>query len=265
MESLSLMDLAEALQERNLPLLRKVRHHLGIPRTAALLAEALAVEGAGGMLTHDGTRRRTPGGMFFQLVRQSLSAEERQQLFPFARLPDGTLSAADVEARKAREAERAQKAPQRPQAPLEPPLTWETLGPLSESLASTPAGEARTMKLTLIGRPGQTEIRQQCVIFRMQGKPPGPLPRGLPAPLPTPPLIWTVLVALRQWNRVKDSLTTHAEDQLIIEGYPTMQGTQHVLMAQSCASMAMQRAVKAGQRAAAEAEAAVPPADGAVG
>ncbi len=262
MESLSLMDLAEALQERNLPLLRKVRRHLGIPRTAALLAEALAVEGAGGLLTHDGTRRRTPGGTFFQLVRQSLSAEERQTLFPLTRLPQGPPSAAGLEARKARE---AQKAAQAPQAPPVPPLTWETLVPLSESLAAMPAGEARTMKLTLIGRPGQTEIRQQCVIFRMQGKPPGSFPRGVPAPLPAPPLIWTVLVALRQWNRVKDSLTTNAEDQLVIEGYPTMQGTHHVLMAQSCASMAMQRAVKAGQRAAAEPQAATPPADGDAG
>jgi hypothetical protein len=29
-----------------------------------------------------------------------------------------------------------------------------------------------------------------------------------------------VMVALRQWNRVQDSLASNQDDQLIIEGYP---------------------------------------------
>jgi hypothetical protein len=104
------------------------------------------------------------------------------------------------------------------------------------------------MKLTLIGRPGKVETRSQAVVFRMQGKPPGALPRGLP-PVPTQaPLTWTVMVALRQWNRVKDSLTANQDDQLIIEGYPLMQGTQTVLLAQNCTSVALQRARKQGQQ-----------------
>jgi hypothetical protein len=56
------------------------------------------------------------------------------------------------------------------------------------------------------------------------------------------------MVALRQWNRVKESLTAHPDDQLIIEGYPLMQGTQHILLAQSCVSMQQQRAQKQAQR-----------------
>src|SRR6266487_2326785 len=75
-----------------------------------------------------------------------------------------------------------------------------------QALATHPAGEARAMKLTLIGRPRTVETRGQAVVFRMQGKPPGSLPRGLP-PVPTQaPMTWNVMVALRQWNRVKDSL-----------------------------------------------------------
>jgi len=58
------------------------------------------------------------------------------------------------------------------------------------------------------------------------------------------PLAWNVMVALRQWNRVKDSLTANQDDQLIIEGYPAMQGSEHVLLAQSCVSMLQQRAQK---------------------
>jgi hypothetical protein len=59
------------------------------------------------------------------------------------------------------------------------------------------------------------------------------------------------MVALRQWNRVKDSLAANQEDQLIIEGYPLMQGSEHVLLAQSCTSVALQRAQKAAQQLAA--------------
>ena len=108
------------------------------------------------------------------------------------------------------------------------------------------------MKLTLIGRPGKVEMRSQAVVFRMQGKPPGPLPRGLPPVPTTPPMTWNVMVAIRQWNRVKDSVTSNPDDQLIIEGYPLMQGTQHVLLAQSCVSMLQQRAQKQAQREQAE-------------
>jgi len=65
-------------------------------------------------------------------------------------------------------------------------------------------------------------------------------------------MTWNVMVAIRQWNRVKDSVTSNPDDQLIIEGYPLMQGTQHVLLAQSCVSMLQQRAQKQAQREQAE-------------
>ena len=80
------------------------------------------------------------------------------------------------------------------------------------------------MKLTLIGRPGKVETRGQVVVFRMQGKPPATLPRGLPPVPNAAPLTWNVMVALRQWNRVKDSLAANQDDQLIIEGLPSHAG-----------------------------------------
>jgi len=130
-------------------------------------------------------------------------------------------------------------------------LTWEQVPIIIQILTTHPAGEARTMKLTLIGRPGKVETRGQAVVFRMQGKPPGSLPRGLPPVPAQAPLTWNVMVALRQWNRVQDSLAANQDDQLIIEGYPDMQGSQHVLLAQSCTSVALQRAQKQAQQPAA--------------
>jgi hypothetical protein len=35
------------------------------------------------MLTKDGTCRRTPGGIFFQLVQQQATRHERRSLFPY--------------------------------------------------------------------------------------------------------------------------------------------------------------------------------------
>jgi hypothetical protein len=228
MDTLTVAQLAEVLQEPNRPLLTQVLHTLGQDRCAAILADTLQCEASGGMLTKDGSRRRTPGGVFFQLVRERATPQERRRLFPWTAPQQGP------------------RPPQRqPQAPTV--LTWDEASTLMQTLATAPPGEARTMKLTLIGRPGKVETRGQAVVFRMQGKPPGALPRGLP-PVPTQaPLTWSVMVALRQWNRVKDSLAANQDDQLIIEGYPLMQGSQPVLLAQSCVSMVQQRAQKAAQ------------------
>src|SRR5712691_6502257 len=181
MDVLSVDTLAEVLQEPKRSLLMKVLRTFGVDRTTAILADTLTCEANGGMLTKDGTRRRTLGGVFFQLVKQQARPHERRRLFP-------------------------RPAPQhgqgQPQAPAA--LTWEEASSLMQTLATEPPGEARTMKLTLIGRPGKVETRGQAVLFRMQGKPPGSLPRGLPPVPEGPALTWTVMVALRQWNRVHE-------------------------------------------------------------
>jgi hypothetical protein len=229
MDELTIEHLAEVLQEPKIPLLRQILRTLGPARTIDLLTEALQVEAAGGMLTKDGSRRRTPGGVFFQLVKERVTAKERRRLFP---RPAAQHTRALMLARP-------HTSPQL--------LTWDEVLRIIETLATGPVGEARTMKLTLIGRPGQVETRGQVVVFRIQGKPPATLPRGLPPVPNTAPMTWNVMVALRQWNRVKDSLATNQDDQLIVEGYPAMQGTQHVLLAQSCTSVALQRAQKQAQ------------------
>jgi hypothetical protein len=233
MDELTGEQLAAVLQEPKVALLRQVLRTLGQDRTAAILTATLQCEAAGGMRTKDGSRRRTPGGVFFQWVKERVTVQERRRLFPHPAPQQG----------------RGQ--PQHGQGqPLDQPmaLTWDEVQIIIQTLAAHPAGEARTMKLTLIGRPGKVETRGQAVVFRMQGKPPGALPRGLPPVPAQAPLTWNVMVALRQWNRVKDSLAANQDDQLIIEGYPLMQGNQHVLLAQSCMSVMLQRAQKAAQR-----------------
>jgi PHAX RNA-binding domain len=82
MAELTVDTLAQALQEPKRALLLKVLRTLGQDRCAAILADTLQCEDGGGMLTKDGTRRRTPGGVFFQLVRDRVTPQERRRLFP---------------------------------------------------------------------------------------------------------------------------------------------------------------------------------------
>jgi Phosphorylated adapter RNA export protein, RNA-binding domain len=229
MDTLTIEQLAEILHEPKIPLLRQVLRTLGQDRCAAILADTLACEARGGMRTKDGTRRRTPGGVFFQLVKERVTPKERQRLFDRPR-------------------------PGQPQPPVPapspaqpPPPTWEEVRALVQTL---PQGEA-TVKLTLIGRPALEAIqtRPTYVAFRMQGKAPGPLPKGLPPVPDQQPITWLVVIALRQWNRVQDSMAAHADDTLIIEGHPVVAGDgTHVLLAQTCTSKVQQREKKQAPR-----------------
>ena len=60
--------------------LARVVTTLGVPEAQALLAETQAVEAGGGMLTADGSRRRTPGGVYLYLLKQRLTAEGKKAL-----------------------------------------------------------------------------------------------------------------------------------------------------------------------------------------
>ena len=164
-DGLTVDTLAEALQEPKRTLLLKVLRMFGIDRATAILADTLQCEANGGMLTKDGTRR-TPEGLL--PTREGTgNAPGTQALFPPPAAPRGRATPAAV-------------------AGPAPALTWDEARSLMQTLSTEPPGEARTMKLTLIGRPGKVETRGQAVVFRMQGKPPGALPRGLPRCLRRP-------------------------------------------------------------------------------
>jgi phosphorylated adapter RNA export protein len=81
MDALTPARLAQILQEPEVALLGRILRCLGPARTIAVLVETLHIEAAGGVLTRDGTRRRTPGGLFLRLVREQVNREERWQLF----------------------------------------------------------------------------------------------------------------------------------------------------------------------------------------
>lgn len=60
-------------EERSQALIARSVAALGIEAAQALRAETERIEAAGGLLTVDGSRRRTPGGVYMFLLKQQLT------------------------------------------------------------------------------------------------------------------------------------------------------------------------------------------------
>ena len=156
-----------------------------------VLAETMKIEAEEGMLTDDGKQRRTPGGVYFKLVKNQISPKERQEIF-------GPAWAAS-------------------RKPIL--LTWEEAEQLSNEALNLPKGEASIVKVTIIGRPGRVIEKGNVVITSMQNRKAPPLPKGMPTP-PDDPTTYVVYIAMKQWRNIEDSLRDHPDDKLIVEGYP---------------------------------------------
>jgi hypothetical protein len=221
-------EIIKVLQEPSKDLIWRIHKVMGAERANALLTETLAIQAHGGMARRDGQGMRTLGGIYLSLAKDQASGKERYRIFG---APPTTTRALQA-----------------------PPCTWEDVQQSISELINTPAEEA-SMKLTLIGRPSAVQTKGQTGVFQLKGKAPANLPKELP-PIPkTPPLTWTVIVGMRQWNKVKASLDAHPDDRLVIDGYPCLQGDQHVLMATNCVSILMQQARKSEQRTESSAQA----------
>jgi hypothetical protein len=133
--------------------------------------------------------------VFLKLLKDQTSPEERRAIFRPKRHPQPKK-----QARK----------------PVEPLSAAEVEHFSTQALAET--GEAPTVKMTLIGRPGRVIEKGNVVLTSLPSRKPPSLPKGLPQP-PGKPTTYVVYIALKQWRKVRDALKDPA-DCLIIEGYP---------------------------------------------
>jgi hypothetical protein len=213
---------AEALNEANRALIRRIITVIGAERTQAFLTQTQETIVQGGILRKDG-QPRTAGGVFFHLVRGSISKEERRKLFPYKKKP-----------------KRPGQANEKSQAPG---LTWPEAIPFIAQVMQS-IGEAKNVKITLIGRPGNVVQQPTCVLVSMKGKEPGSLPKGLPAPPEGSAITWAVFIVNKQWAKVSESVQNNADDQLIVEGYPVVDTKRGVgvVLASSCKSVLLDRA-----------------------
>ncbi len=164
--------------------IRRVVQRLGADTALAFLQEVQQIEANGGLMLPDGSRRRTPGGVYFHLVRQRVSKKDRSAIF-FA------------PAQRERQSKLSQTAaPAADAAPTEP----------EDIVIPHATGEVRTVKITVIGRPGRItrDPRGFVTVAMQQAKLPA-LPKGVPAP-PAAPTSYTVYIAQKQWNKVADGM-----------------------------------------------------------
>jgi hypothetical protein len=272
------------LREGHRAAVKRVVRAIGAEPSLTLLTQTLEIEDNGGMLTRDGQRRRTPGGVFFHLARAVVPKALHPQVFPSAyelrkakrrraqakrrdehtdtgagenterqdspepeTIAPATTSESEQRTPPSEAAVKTPTAPVR-RDPVEPPMTWEEAKALIAQSIKSP-GKARTVKLTLIGRPQKVIAQKDCVVVSLKGKEPPSLPKGLP-PVPEGSAItWAVFIVNKQWHKVKASIEANADDALIIEGYPIV-GKNGVaaVMATNCRSVMMERAQRAPER-----------------
>ncbi len=166
----------------------------------------------------DGSRRRTPGGVFFHLVRadDTLSRADRVYIFPpeFGRF--GRKKAATTASSP------ATPVPSTPAAPP-PPAGWtddDDRALVRQLHDEHVAGRATTVKITVIGRPGTAIEQGQAVVLALVSAKVPDLPKGLPEP--PAGTHYTVFVARKPWSKVAEALAADAEDAAIIEGYAAL-------------------------------------------
>ena len=189
-------DIARQLQETNPEAIEQIGlivHLLGMEKAQEFLRETLETEDRDGLLVRDGSRRRTPGGVYFYLVRGKVSRKDRWAIWPHL-------------------------AP-KPKPPPSPPFNWEERLDIVPKLMEQ-VGESKTVKITLIGRPGRIVEKGEVVLTSMQASKAPSLPKGLP-PVPNEPTTYVVYIAHKQWRKVAQAIK-NPDDLLIIEGLPVL-------------------------------------------
>jgi len=155
----------------------------------------------------DGSRRRTPGGLFFLLVRQSADVSRRDKGYIFPHLFQQTKP-------------RAATGDSAMAAPAAVAWTDDTYHALARQLRQDNTGRATTVKITVSGRPGTAVEQGQAVVVALTSAKVPALPKGLPEP--PAGTRYTVFVACKQWGKIAEALAADAEDAAIIEGYAAL-------------------------------------------
>jgi hypothetical protein len=208
--------------------IRQITDALGDENALALLAEVQQIEAAGGLLLPDGSRRRTPGGVFFHLAFHRLTIRQRRAIYP------------------------SRNTTAQPQEEAPPPDRWADRGTWIAAVRDD-REEATTVKMTLIGKLGKTIEKPTFTLAmlkhtpRLQG-----LPKGIPQP-EAQETSYVVYIGGKQWRKVKDALH-HPDDVAIIEGTPMWDAEYQALavFATNVTTKLTQQARREAQRAQAE-------------
>jgi PHAX RNA-binding domain len=193
----------------------------GAEQAMNFLQKAEEIEAAGGLLLPDASRKRTPGGVFFHLVKTEGDREIVNYIFPYLtpkrerkRLQNQSADGSSLAVQDTNPSLTSTSTP-----PAKPFL-WQDRIEVLDTITITERGVATTVKVTIIGRPGRVVERGQCVVVALQQQTKAPsLPKGVPFPPPDSiePTVYTIYIATKQWKNVAEAIKD-PEDALVIEG-----------------------------------------------
>lgn len=197
--------IAEALNEPLLWLVENAVKELGVARSQEFLEQTLAIEAQGGRLRAKGNERRTPGGVFFLLIKEQSAREQIKRIFkgpkkaPPAPSHAGAQQAGDP-------------------VPLGP-MSWDEARVEIARILKLPL-ERASVKITLVGRPTQVSKTKSCVVVALKGSRPPSLPKGLPPAPDGSDFSYAVFISLRHWAKVAPIMAHDKDERLMVEGYP---------------------------------------------
>ena len=197
----------EAWPRRNIVIIVRA---LGRTQSRQLLAQTLQIEANGGMMLPDNSRRRTPGGVFFHLAYTTGQPKPGKKLTR----PMRRQMPKPKEEKPSAQAAPKEKQPVSQPAPV---FTWNDRIAIVQE-AEEEKGNATTVKITLVGRPGNILDKGQFIVTIMESTKIPALPKGLPTPTNIATK-YAVYISAKQWKKVAESIQD-PEDVLIIEGFP---------------------------------------------
>lgn len=181
-------------EEKPIIQLARAVDYLGPEKAQEYTAEAVTLAAGEGILTRDGSRKRTPGGTFFALVRQRLVNPKKDW-------------------RKIK--------PVMKQKAIQPTTLAEQMPMLIEMTTRLKAGQGSGTTATLIGRPVTVQKQAQFVAFTVKEPKVPALPKGLPTFKGETKYL--VLASTKHWEKVEKRITDNKEDQLFVKGFTTVQ------------------------------------------
>src|SRR5205807_284817 len=174
-----------------------------------LLNMTLQTEEHGGLMLPDGSRRRTPGGVFFHYAYTIGKAKSGNPLRPIG----------NQKAKKSSVPKNTNTSQMTIEKPVSIPamaFSWEDRIVIIKE-AEQEKGQAN-VKITVIGRPGKIIEKGGCIVTIMESSKVPALPKGLPTPTEVATK-YVVYIASKQWKKVEEAIKD-PEDSLIIEGFP---------------------------------------------
>jgi hypothetical protein len=212
--------IAQQLNETNekpIAQIAQILELIGEEETLSYLQKTQEIEAGDGMKTEKGDRRRTPGGVFFYLVRGGMTWSQRRAVFPYFN-PNAK-----------------QPPPQKKEQV--PPYKWLMRIADFKRFKPEDIGVGK-VEIKVVGKPLKVIEKSQVTVVTMRSGEPPSLPKGLPA-APSTPTIYLILIAAKQWSKVKE-YASNPENKLIVKGWPVFDkklGTITVLAQNTTATL----------------------------